>query len=279
MRKYVSLLAFLYVSTVYAAPVAYDESINFQPGINLYNESAKLTDLFGVNGNQLCAPNAITHAMNFLKLHRKPNFGSLMSVSDLDQDGRSNTYQDQIRYFFQACQTNPDVGTYVHQAIDCMDTFVSQSGYGSFTFMIGAHSKSSVPGHSNDQLKRAVTTNDLRYYLSNQAGVIMTVGWYKFNVNEQKYVRDGGHFFNLYGYDFDAAWGNEKIILKVVNSWINYTGRNSADMFDDVAMNKVTGPEFYYPANIQFELTGPGFTFTESKALVEDIFIIFPFEQ
>lgn len=254
----------------------YDESFNFQPGLNLYNEAAALTDLFGTKGSQLCAPNSITHAVTFLRYARNPSFPNLMSVPDMDNDGYADSYKDKIRYFFQVCQTDREVGTYYHQAITCMKDYVAQSGYTSFTFMIGPHAKEAPIGYQIEDVRRTITTNDLRYYLSNQIPVIMAIGWYKFNNATQTYERDGGHFFNLYGYDYNAAFGDNKMILKVVNSWINYTGRARENMYDDVTMTRVTGLPTYYPDSVVFELEGPGFTFTGMKALVEDLFIMYP---
>ena len=130
-----------------ATQETYDESINFQPGLNLYNESAQLTDLFGTKGSQLCAPNSITHAVTFLKYARNPAFPKLMTAPDMDNDGSADTYKDKIRYFFQNCQTDREVGTYYHQAITCMKDYVAESGYTSFTFMIGPHAKDAPIGY------------------------------------------------------------------------------------------------------------------------------------
>lgn len=288
------ILALFFISSVSAAPQfwnspsegkskskisleeTFDESVNFQPGLNLYNDAAQLTDLFGTKGSQLCAPNSITHAVTFLKYSRNPNFANLMSAPDMDQDGTADTYKDKIRYFFQACQTDRENGTYYQQAIECMKKYVSDSGYTSFTFMIGPHSKEAPAGYRIEDVKRTITTSDLRYYVANQVPVIMGIGWYKFNTTTQTYERTGGHFFNIYGYDYNAAFGDDKMILKVVNSWINYTGRERANMFDDVTMTRVTGLPTYYPDQVVYELSGPGFIFNEYKALVEDLFIMFP---
>jgi hypothetical protein len=143
--------------------------------------------------------------------------------------------------------------------------------------MLGPHSLSSLPDVSNETLKRAITLNDLRYYLSNQVAVIGTVGWYKLNGATGKYERSGGHFFNIYGYDYSADWGTEKILLKVVNPWVDYGSRAEKEMFDDVWMTILPASRDIYPENINYELKGPGFIFTDYKALVEDVFVIHPY--
>ncbi len=243
----------------------FDESINFQPGLDLYSEAATLTDLYGTKGSQLCAPNALTHLTNFLKYAHNPAFEKLLSVPDVDQDGTANTYRDQIRHFFNICGTDRETGTFYQSALECMKTFIVSSGYTPWTYMIGAHSK------DGESTLTAVTPDVLRYYLANQVGVVMMIGWYQKNASNE-YVRTAGHFFNLYGYDYDKAWGSEKIVLKSVNSWINYQGRARTQMFDDISMEKI---ETGIP-NIQYEIKGPGFDFTEYKAFVDDILVVLP---
>lgn len=253
----------------------YDESVNFQPGLNLYPEAGTLTDLFGTKGSQLCAPVAITHAFNFLKNSRQPNFPQLASVPDLDQDGTSDSYRDQIRHFFNICGTDREEGTRYQETIGCMKSFIENSGYNSWAYIIGPHARYASPGNDLSAFQRAIAIDHIRYYVGSQAAVIMGVGWYVFNSTTQMWERSGGHFFNIYGYDFNASWANEKVVLKAVNSWIDYTGRDQASMYDDVVMTHVTGAQ--YPSQIEFELSGPGFTFNGYKALAEDIFVMLPY--
>jgi hypothetical protein len=242
---------------------SFDESINFQPGLDLYSEAATLTDLFGTNGSQLCAPNALTHLTNFLKFERTSNFPNLNSVPDVDNDGTADTYRDQIRYFFNLCDTHRENGTFYQSALECMRTHIVSSGYTPWAYMVGAH--------STDGTQTTVTPEVLRYYLANQVGVVMMVGWYKLNENNV-WERTGGHFFNLYGYDYNVDWGAEKIILKSVNSWINYGGREPSRMFDNIVMAKFDSKVTF----VEYEVKGPGFDHTSYKALVDDILIILP---
>lgn len=258
------------------APVegaAFDESYNFQPGLNLYNDAAQLTDLFGTKGSQLCAPNAITHALYYLKYTRQPNFPMLMIIPDMDKDGVQDSFKDRIRYFFHTCETDREVGTRYSIASDCMRKFVADSGYGSFSFMVGPHARYAPEGSTMEQMRSPIIVDHIRYYISNQAAVIMAIGWYKFNPATNAYERDGGHFFNVYGYDYNKAWGQSQVTLKVVNSWVNYTGRQAQDMYDNISMTKVNET---FPEGHSYELSGNGFTFYGMRAMVEDLFIMYP---
>lgn len=248
-----------------------DESINFQPGLNLYNES-QLTDLFGTNGNQLCAPISVTHAFSFLKYYRNPNFSTLMDMPDMDYDGVANSYKDQIRYFFNVCNTDKEEGTRIWSFVDCMRSYITSSKMTPWAYIIGAHPKDAPAGYDISQVRRSVTTVDVRTYAQAQLGIIMSIGWYVYNTQTKTYERKGGHYFNVYGYDYNNSWGENKIVLKVVNNWINYTGRDRSRMYDNVELSKFYGG----PENVTWEANGPGFTTTGYKALVENILVFLP---
>lgn len=242
----------------------FDESVNFQPGLNLYTEAAQLTDLYGTKGSQLCAPNSFTHLSYYLRASHPSHF-NLAPAPDMDNDGTSDTFKDQIRYFFQLCSTDRENGTYYQKGLECVRTYITNSGYTPWAYMIGSHSR------DGDGTLTAVTPDILRYYLAGGVGVVMMIGWYKKNA-QGAYERTSGHFFNIYGYDYNTAWGTEKITLKAVNSWINYTGRDRTQMYDDITMTKiVTGID-----KIDYKINGPGFDFAEYTALIDDILIVLP---
>lgn len=239
---------------------AFDESVNFQPGLNLYTEAAQLTDLYGTHGSQLCAPNSFTHLSFYLRAHYK-----LAAAPDMDNDGTADTFKDQIRYFFNLCSTDRETGTLYQTGLECLKTYITNSGYTPWAYMIGSHSRD-----GNGALT-AVTPDILRYYLANGVGVVMMIGWYK-KTDQGAYERTGGHFFNIYGYDYNKAWGAEKITLKSVNSWINYAGRDRTLMFDDITMTKIpTGI-----TNIDYMVSGPGLEFAGYTALIDDIIVALP---
>lgn len=253
---------------------AFDESINYQPGINLYSEVAQMRDLWGTKGSELCAPNSLTNAFVYLKWQYQPKYSELASIPDEDGDGVEGSYRDYIRYFFDLCHTDREKGTLYRDALSCMKDYITLSGYTPWAFMLGPDSQEAPQGHVLGDVKRMLRISDVRYYTKARLPVIMMVGWYKFNGTG--YERTGGHFFNVYGDDYDNAWGEEKIVLKVVNSAQDYTGRDRSQMYDDVTMARFN----LWPGNPQvYELNGPGFNYTNYKALVEDILIMIPIAQ
>ncbi|MBC7692855.1 MAG: hypothetical protein H7222_13925 [Methylotenera sp.] len=252
---------------------AFDESINFQPGLNLYTEVEQMTDLFGAHGSQLCGPVSITHGMTYLKYG--VGFKSLAEVKDLDHDGKADTYRDKIRYFFSACNTDRNTGTHYQDVQNCMQSYVEQSGYKAYSYMVGPHAINSPEGVPLETMKHVLTVKDVRTYVGARVLVLMGVGWYDYNATTRTYTRIGGHFFNVYGYDYDTAWGESHITLKAVNSLVNYAGRARQDMYDSVEMSALPQDGSTYPVETQFVLTGPGFSFTQ-KTLVEDLFFVLP---
>lgn len=249
------------------------ESINFQPGLNLYQEEARLTDLIGQNGNQLCAPVAITHGFTYLKY--QAGFSRLAPLPDMDEDGVADTYGDKIRYFFRSCQTDRNTGTAYRKAIACMKDYVLKSGYSAYAYLVGPHSIEAPPGQPIQATQHVLRMKDFRLFLSKRLLVLMAVGWYSYNPTTQRYIRESGHIVNVYGYDYSPAWGEQQMTLKVVNSWMNYDNRPRHRMYDEVAMKPLPRDGTVYPGDVALELRGPGFNFTR-RAFVEDLFIVQP---
>jgi hypothetical protein len=268
--KMICLLLVLSVST---SAFAFDESVNYQPGLNLFTDASQLTDLISTHGSQLCAPVAMTHGMHYLR--DVVGFASLLPVGDRDGDGVSDTSKDRIRYFAQACGTDIDQGTHYHEAQACMAAYIEQAGYKSWSYIVGPHAINAPPGTPLATMQHVVTINDVHTYVKQKLMVLMGVGWYNYNPATHTYTRIGGHFFNVYGYDYNNAWGEGHITLKAVNSLVDYSGRIPGMMFDSLEMTAVPADGTTYPSETQFVITGPGFNFVQ-KTLVEDLFVVWP---
>jgi len=267
--KKLSLLILFFAMTARA------ESVHFQPGLNLFQEEATLTDLFGSSGTQLCGPVSVAHAFNYLKYSHVPPYSSLLTFPDMDHDGVANTYRDQIRFFFQTCKTDRNAGTHYQELAACMRDYMSQSGVGTWAYLIGPHANIAPPNSTLAETQGIIVPSNIRYYLNNHAAVIMGIGWYNYNSVNHTYTRIGGHIFNVYGFDYDPADGESKISLDVVNSLTNYQGRAPAQMFDTVTMTLLPTAGEVIPSGIAYRLDGPGFQYTQ-VSLVEDLFVAFP---
>lgn len=284
MKKRLFLLATaiagicLFADADHARALAFDESYNFAPPEILSGIESELSDLVGKNGSQLCAPVALAHVFEFLRFHRGAVFSGLGAIADVDGDGETDTPLDRVRYFYHACDTDKHIGTRYRSVVDCMREYISHSNYQSWAFMVGPHAIEAPAGYPLTSVQHVLRIQDLRYYVSRQAAVIMGVGWYRYNPRSKKYERTGGHFINVYGYNHNKSWGEDQIQLISVNSWVDYRDRPPGNNFDRIRMRKIQvpqGPESI-PQDTAFELSGPGFNFPHHRAFAEDIFVAFP---
>ena len=253
---------------------SFDESFNFQPGLDFYQEATELKDLSGLNGNELCWPTALTHRIMYQRELRKNPFPKLLLSGDLNHDGKVD-FLDQIRYFAepQNCNTQKDSGTSIENALSCTRNYYKDSGYQPWVYIIGAHAEDWPKDAAKKDFVRPVNVSDLRKYLSSDLGVIMLIGWYEEDRKEKTWKWSGGHFFNVYGYDYDESWEEDRILLKIVNPDVDYKKRSASQMFDSIEMSKfVKKPEFNYPAGLSYKLHGLGFG-GKSSAFVEDIIV------
>jgi hypothetical protein len=214
---------------------------------------------------------------HFLKAARTPGFPGLATMPDMDRDGTADTFKDRIRYFFQSCGTDREEGTHYRALTACMRQYLRDSRHGDWAYTVGPHAVEAPAGTPLADMQRLVHVDHLRYYVSNAVGVIMGIGWYAYDPVSRSYRREGGHFFVVYGYDFNHAWGNSRLTLKVSNNWVDYSGRARDQMFDHVEMTAhPTGDGNVYPAETAFRLQGTGFDFASYTAFVEDIFVAAP---
>lgn len=272
-----NLLLFVVLLSFGSSAFAYDDATFFVPPVTLSGIDNQLPDLIGTQGSQLCAPVALTHAFEFLKNHRRPNFPALNPIADVDGDGVQDTYKDRVRYFFTICNTDKQIGTRYRATIACMRQYMSHSVYEPWAYMIGPHAIEAPAGYPIESVQHVLNLNEIRYYVKNQAAVLMGIGWYKINPANGLYERAAGHFFNLYGYEHNTAWGEQQMNLSVVNSWMDYRTRPANQNFDRILIRKIQAANpASVPGETAFELVGEGFNFPDYRAFVEDIFVAFP---
>lgn len=271
MLRFRVLLAILIASTALSAR-AREESVNFAPPIVLSGIEAQLRDLVGSAGSQLCAPIALAHGFQILKnLRARLNPGPA-AIPDLDGDGFPDTAKDRIRHFFTDCETDKRSGTRYHAVVACMQRYLNHSATAR---MVGPHAADAARDARG--LRSPLRLSDIREPLRKKALVLMGIGWYRRNPATGVYEREGGHFVNLYGYDYDRNSGDEMMTLIVVNSWVDYRNRAPERAYDRVQIRRIErGQRDFVPREIAYELTGEGFQFADIKAFAEDIFVALP---
>ncbi|HYF55183.1 MAG TPA: hypothetical protein VEA41_13070 [Salinarimonas sp.] len=253
------------------------EDILFQPGINLYGDAGAgaLKDLSGSKGSQLCLPIALTHGFAYLR--GSAGFPRLARYRDLDRDGAADTPRDGIRHFFQACKTDREVGTYYSEVAGCMRAYMAESGYRPWAYQISPWATEAPPAYHLASVRRVVDVDEVRHHVGARYLVVLAVGFYSFDASTKTFQREAGHFVNLYGYRHAQAWGAERIVLRIVNNWVDYGNRPPGRMYDEIAMERIRPRDgTTFPREAAYELTGPALSWSGYKTMVEGLFVALP---
>lgn len=182
-----------------------------------------------------------------------------------------------IQTFVDLCHTDIEHGTPQTEKVACITDYFREHGYQAKVFSIGkaARGVDASPGSHNEY--RPIQIADLRKYLSQDYGVILHVGWLKYNEKKRAWVESGSHSLNAYGYDYDPSWGEDKIILKVANPLVNYANRNPNQYFDSVVVSALERrPGVIYPQMTTLQVRGPGFNQNNRLPVLKDLFVFSP---
>jgi hypothetical protein len=236
----------------------FDETVVFAPNFTLDQNDPALSDLFSKAGtSNLCFPTSFAEALIYLKAYSNPMFGNLQ-LQGMSADGKTIDPNALIRQLATACHTDSETGTFDYQALNCTLQLLYQSNYGSGNTQLISPFDLAQPGVPI--LNRAVTIQDLRNSLSAGRPVILELAWFKFDGPTKSWIRDSGHYVAVFGYDYDKAWGENEIQLKVVNPETNYGSSRQYAQFDTITIERyATQPGVVYPPNRAFIASGAGF--------------------
>lgn len=173
-----------------------------------------------------------------------------------------------VRKFAELCHTSSTGGTSQRAKVPCIERYLESSGYHGQAFVIGLSAKGSPSSPS---------IADFRKYLKADYGVILHVGWFKFDPRLRAWRESGSHSLNAYGFDYDHRWGDEKILLKVANPGVNYLARKDKSFFDTVTLSQLKRkPGVKYPSQAKWVVRGPGFANSKRLPILEDVFVFSP---
>jgi hypothetical protein len=149
---------------------------------------------FANSGSQFCAPTAVSNSLMWLAAN---------GYEDLRPAGSAKKAQiAMIRKLSGAgfMKTSPSTGTGVAEVLRGVEAYVGEAGYGlgelayegwrpaSDEFVASEHP-------SLDDIKVSVADD--------QSAVWLNVGWYKYDDESDEYLRKGGHWVTVVGYDGD----------------------------------------------------------------------------
>jgi hypothetical protein len=234
----------------------FDESVIFAPNFAVNQNDPALSDLFNNGVSNLCFPTALTEALIDLYGYHTPQFNGLQ-LAGLSGDGRTITPNALIRELAANCKTDRANGTDSLDAIQCVVSLLSQSGYG-----LGGTQL--ISPFNNDKslpiVSREVKISDIRAALKAGSPVILEAAWFAYDPTSKTWTRDSGHYISVYGYDYDRSWGENQIQVKVINPETDYGSSRQSALWDTITIVRVKQqPGITYPANRPFILTGAGF--------------------
>ncbi len=250
------------------------ESVNFAPPFQIYQKDPQLGELLPSNGNSsLCWPSSLAHRMfYFQKYYNHP-----LSNLNLRTKSQSLDIKSAVQTFVNACHTDIDHGTKQSEKVACITDYFEQHGYHPKVFSIGKASRGVSASSGSHNEYRQIQISDLRKYISQNYGVILHVGWMKYDSRKHTWVESGSHSLNAYGYDYDPSWGEDKIVLKVVNPLIDYSKRDTSEYYDSVTVSALERkPGEIYPEMVGYSIRGPGFNRTDKQPMLEDLFLFSP---
>lgn len=245
----------------------FDESLNFAPGFSVNQFDPRLSDLFDpvTHESMLCWPTSMANAMAYYKLWNTPPSSQLPLVSDpLTQD-----YTQQVREFAKLCHTDAAQGTNIYDALSCVRSFLQSGGIANpWAYLIGEYAQDAPPGEPLSNYQKQLSMQDIRAALKAGQGVILEIKWYRYDPTKKTWSTNAGHYVWVVGYDYDSSWGDDHMILKIVNPEIDYMSKTDpSNRWDTISILKIPQkPGEIYPPETGYLLDGLAFKSVQNSA-------------
>jgi hypothetical protein len=147
---------------------------------------------FAGSGSQYCAPTAVSNSLMGLAAN---------GYDELRPSGDSKRAQiAMIRSLSSSMKTSPTIGTDVSQLLSGVETYVTDAGYS----IAELSYEGWRPVPSDYEAGELPDLDDIRTAIANaQSAVWLNVGWYTLDEESGDYIRSGGHWVTVVGYDGD----------------------------------------------------------------------------
>lgn len=147
---------------------------------------------FAKSGSQFCAPTAVSNSLMWLAAN---------GYDDLRPSGNGKRAQiAMIRSLAKSMGTSPSNGTDAAQLLSGVEEYVTEAGYA--IAELSYEGWRAVP--SDYEAGEFPDLDDIRTGIADeQSAVWLNVGWYTWDDDEEAYVRNGGHWVTVVGYDGD----------------------------------------------------------------------------
>ncbi|MEO8380328.1 MAG: hypothetical protein ABI779_11745 [Acidobacteriota bacterium] len=191
MRPFVLTLSLLLVcGDVLAGPAAHRAKAATVPDFLQTDREAG----FAKSGFQFCAPTAVSNSLMWLADH---------GYDDLRPSGSAKRAQiEMIRQLSgpRFMKTSPAIGTDVAQVLAGVQAYVEDAGYtiSELTY------EGWRPVPEESFTSEVPDLEDIKTTVAGDQGAVwLNVGWYAYDEENDAYVRKGGHWVTVVGYDHD----------------------------------------------------------------------------
>lgn len=259
----------------------YEESMNYAPEFSISQFDYRLHDLFSPDGeNKICWPTTMANAIAYFSRWSNPPAPNLT----LAADPINGDFSQQVREFYHLCNAYQS-GMPTTDAVECLRAYLRASGISApWVYLIGPLATEFPEGAKLSDYKRAVTPNDIRSALKNDDGVILVSSTYEHSgselLNSPKHKMEkiwnyiGSHYIWVVGYDYNARWGKNFILLKIVDPSVNYMMRSSNARWDSILMKKMPRSINLQPSvPIKYFLDGSNFGSSQTQSFADSIIV------
>jgi hypothetical protein len=170
------LLAILFTQSAHA----FDESINHAPPFQVFQRDPAITALLPSKGNGLCWPSSLAHRILYLKNFRRPPLPKL-SVPLVAPGKKEISIPETVKQMADLCNTDNASGTRQSDKVPCIVRYFKNNGMTASAFIIGPASRGLPASDGSHNQLRQVEIEDFRKYIKMDYGIILHVGWLKFN--------------------------------------------------------------------------------------------------
>lgn len=250
------------------SPSPYDESMSRTVALHYYQWDAKLKDLFSPTTavSQLCWPAALAAELEFRRTRPYAPFNALPVVSH----GETKE-TDETRYFATLCKTDRAAGTTVIQGVACIDKHLKSAQITPAIQVAGVDAQwqdlNLFPQGVLAE-RGAVLLERLRKDLTEGRSVMLLIGFYTNDDRTGSLKRERGHFVSVTGFDFDRAWNEERLTLRIMNPAVKPQGTNPEDVYERVEVRRLAD-SVKAPKDVTFSVHGDGFGDGSRSSLLE----------
>jgi hypothetical protein len=144
------------------------------------------------SGSQFCAPTAVSNSLMWLAAN---------GYDDLRPAGGNKQAQiSMIRSLSRSMRTSPTTGTDTEYVLRGVEAYVTEAGYSIAELSFEGWR----PVPSDYEAGEYPVLDDIRTAIADeQSAVWLNVGWYKWDEEDDSYLRNGGHWVTVVGYDGD----------------------------------------------------------------------------